>query len=48
MINNDKHSTNLAYIAKILADKPPAADLFKQILAFNAHNLVNVKTVLPE
>ena len=48
MINNEQHSANLAYIAKILADKPVTADLFKQILAFNAHNLVNVKVVFPE
>ncbi len=48
MINNEKHSANLAYIAKTLADKPVTADLFKQILAFNAHNLVNVKVVFPE
>ena len=48
MINNEQHSTNLAYIAKTLADKPVTADLFKQILDFNAHNLVNVKVVFPE
>lgn len=48
MINNEQHSANLAYIAKTLADKPVTADLFKQILAFNAHNLVNVKVVFPE
>jgi hypothetical protein len=48
MINNEQHSANLAYIAKTLADKPVTADLFKQILAFNAHNLVNVKVIFPE
>jgi len=48
MINNNKHSTNLAYITKTLADKLVTADLFKQILAFNAHNLVNAKVIFPQ
>jgi hypothetical protein len=48
MINNEKHNANLAYIAKTLADKPVTTDLFKQILAFNANNLVNVKVTFPE
>jgi hypothetical protein len=48
MINKEQHSTNLAYIAKTLSDKPVTADLFKQILTFNANNLVNVKVVFPE
>jgi len=47
-ISKQQHTDNLAFIAKILDNKPVTADLFRQILEFNSKNLVNVKVVFPQ
>lgn len=47
-ISKQQHTDNLAFIAKLLENKPVTTDLFRQILEFNSKNLVNVKVVFPE
>ena len=46
--HNETHQENLDFIAHSLQNKPVTAALFKQVLEFNANNLVSVKVVFPE